>query len=357
MLAFHRVYEGEIGKKDLALYVSDGGAAKHLKGAAIAKWVKALPLQSTLLSTSAHIDALALLFIESGHTIRSAHWHGTGIAKNLPADAIVEQFAALPADTTFMLRADPDIYQLKALVATRRWILDVRKAGTLRLKGAMRARGLGKDDPLPSDLAAMAEEMEVIRRGRKAEGDQEAQKGVETECDKDIARLALQIPACRIFMEVADLSGGVQSAALVVACVGDIRRFSRVSSLWHYAGMHVTDGHAPKREAGRSMDWNPKLREGLFNLGVSIIKNRDNRWRAIYDAFRDHALIHHEAKCGCAYPDGHTGAQARRRILKEILKDFWIRCQDELNSESIGGGQSVYDPQLIPAASVLASAA
>lgn len=57
-------------------------------------------------------------------------------------------------------------------------------------------------------------------------------------------------------------------------------------SLWHYAGLHVVDGHAARRQKGRQSDWSPALRTlciGPKGLADQIVLHRPEPYRARYD--------------------------------------------------------------------------
>ena len=120
------------------------------------------------------------------------------------------------------------------------------------------------------------------------------------------------------------------TAASIVAYAGDVDRFETVASFWHYFGQHVIDGHAPKRKAGSPVTWSPKGRTAVYLMGDSIIKNRNNKWRAFYDEALATEKETHEVKHpGCKTPLGHCGARARRRMVKEILKQFFLAVKGE----------------------------
>lgn len=63
----------------------------------------------------------------------------------------------------------------------------------------------------------------------------------------------------------------------------DINKFKQVSSLWHYCGMHVNNGIAPKRSKGNKIDWNPQLRMICYKISDSFVKQRTPKYRNIYD--------------------------------------------------------------------------
>ena len=57
-------------------------------------------------------------------------------------------------------------------------------------------------------------------------------------------------------------------------------------SLWHYLGLHVVDGHSPRKSKGQKADWNPIGRTICLQpggLAEQIVRLRVPRYREIYD--------------------------------------------------------------------------
>ncbi len=133
----------------------------------------------------------------------------------------------------------------------------------------------------------------------------------------------------------------------------DINKFERVSSLWHYCGMHVNNGVAPKRTKGNKIDWNPQLRMICYKISDSFIKKRTPKYREIYDKEKEKQLIllnetidilkpisvlsKSKRKSGdqniietqrdfVSAPKSklHVENRARRKAVKEFLKDFYL---------------------------------
>lgn len=316
MLAIHKTYEGELGEKKEVLFVSDGKATKKIKGAATAKYIGTLkPGIEIVLTSSNPKDNLVGSLQLRGVITKRAHWHSTGIPKNLPPEEIAKQFALLPAEQLSNIVVNQHLLELSDHVTVRRAILELRKASMLRFKAEMRARGLTKeDDPVPPELQCLVDA--ILEQKRISE----------TPVDKLLISVASKIPDCSLFNTIADITTGMFTSAYVVSEIGDCTRFPTVASIWHYAGYHVVDGKAPKRARGKNIDWNPKLRTALWSMSDSIIKNRQNRWRDEYDKFKAQYAPKHAERCKCTTGDGHIGAYARRRVVKEILKEFWIAC-------------------------------
>src|SRR5208282_1466734 len=225
MLAIHRAYEGEVGSKKDVLYVSTGGPAKKVKGAALAEFVSKIKKGTVVVTTCSNPkDSMLLDLLERGAKIKRAHWHSTGIEKGLPPAVIAERFANLNADLLADVVVVPKIIQLGHMVDARQALIEHRKADTLRVLALARAAGVQDGEDLPKDLQLVADEISGDKRS------------VETPLDKAIAKLAEQIPECRAFNEAAGLGDGWNTAALVVSEAVDMTRFPKVSSFWHYCG-------------------------------------------------------------------------------------------------------------------------
>lgn len=315
MLALHRGWEDH----RRLWFVADKDKVKKLTEAAAAKWTEKLKKGSVLRVTQAHSTDVVLLDLANrGVKIRYAHWHSTGVEKNLPSDQVALRFAALPDELFKEFTPRPDLANLRFNVDIRRAILDMRKADELRLLALMRNQGFGPEDKLPPALQDYRDAIDKMR----AEAERPQQR--------DVEKIAAEVEECKIFNDVAGIADGYMTAGEVVSRLGDISRFPTVSSLWHYCGFHVVDGKSAKRKRGEAGSWNPRVRTALWNLGNSIIKNRENPWRASYERFRDEELAAHDVKCpNCKTKDGHCGARARRRVVKEILKEFYARTSGQ----------------------------
>lgn len=119
---------------------------------------------------------------------------------------------------------------------------------------------------------------------------------------------------------------------------GYCEKAKHCSSLWKYAGLHVVDGHSPKKEKGQDLDWNPKLRTLMYRIGDSFIKQRTPGYRDIYD--REKAI---QLKLGgynreknkmtnTEEPKApksllHADLRARRKMVKMFLSHYYEHCR------------------------------
>jgi hypothetical protein len=96
----------------------------------------------------------------------------------------------------------------------------------------------------------------------------------------------------------------------------DPRRFESVSKLWHYCGLHVVDGKAPRRAAGQKVDWNPFARTMAWRMSDSFRKVG-----GFYKMFYEMKL----SECTQKHPDWtkkHCIAHAMRVTVKLFLSHY-----------------------------------
>ena len=99
------------------------------------------------------------------------------------------------------------------------------------------------------------------------------------------------------------------------------------SSLWKFAGLHVVDGHSPRKAKGEALDWNPKLRVLMFRIGDCFVKQRTPIYREIYDKEKEKQIKLMEKKTENA-PKRllHADLRARRKMIKAFLQHYWLHC-------------------------------
>lgn len=123
------------------------------------------------------------------------------------------------------------------------------------------------------------------------------------------------------------------------------------SSFWKYAGLHVVEGKAVKREKGVKLGFSIKLRSLMWKIGKSFIKARTPFYRELYDEAKDKE----NEKLGNPIADAencpmyqqcvlrlrgkaqrlnrevktlpckqHIDYRAMRKMIKRFLADLWI---------------------------------
>jgi len=178
----------------------------------------------------------------------------------------------------------------------------------------------------------------------------ETQKTLEAQergIERQLARLAKQ----HIMADWVEACPGLGYGgfARIVGVTGDFMLFPNVAKVWAYMGMHVINGHAPKREKGVKGNWSPQGRVVAHQIGDSIVKLGRGRYREMYDSKKAEYLARprlgdsgcpmmgqvHKDKTGkvlaCVKPgengnetSAHLHNAAMRVAVKELLKDMWV---------------------------------
>lgn len=145
---------------------------------------------------------------------------------------------------------------------------------------------------------------------------------------------------------------GLPGFARLLGVTGNIDRFPTVSKLWKYLGLHVVDGHAPKREKG--VPWThtgctfahlrtckpdcvtdhhpncsphgvgtayaPQGRVICHQIGEAIVKvGGDGPYRRAYDEKK----VYYEAERP-EWTQARRHNAAMRYAVKELVKNLWI---------------------------------
>lgn len=290
-------------------FLSDGVEVQKLGETAWAKQFKKFKTGTTVISTSANpSDAVLAALADKGVKVVSAHWHSTGIAKNLSPEELVLKFAQLSDADLKPVTIRPDIISLRDAVNTRETMIEYRKKAQLKLSAI--ARNAGGAEP-PSYVQTATAELESEWTPQQ------------TSIDGDVKKMAKAIPECQVLHKLMGTKDAWISAAAIVARIQDIRRFPRVSSLWHYAGLH---GANVRRRKGTVQDWNSKLKTALYLWASACLRGGDRvpTFRQPFDQYRAEERATHEKKCKCETPDGHSTMRAMRRVEKDLLKNFWV---------------------------------
>lgn len=227
-----------------------------------------------------------------------------------------------------------DLARLHALLghyARQLWDIQAQRIAVGNRVAAMERDGLG-DYAEPA--RAIVKEYETIERS----------------IDRELTKIARQH-----FMAdwiIAQRGIGLPGFARILGVTGPLDRFPTVSKLWKYLGLHVVDGHAPKREKG--VPWThtdcqgghlltckadcttdhhpncvpngigtayaPKGRVVCHQIGEAIVKvGGDGPYRAAYD----HKKAYYEAERE-DWTQARRHNAAMRYAVKELIKNMWI---------------------------------
>jgi transposase len=128
-------------------------------------------------------------------------------------------------------------------------------------------------------------------------------------------------PVVRFLMGIPGIKH--ELAAQFMAEVISLERFSSLRSLYHYAGYHVVDGHAPTLRdmaQGRTR-WNQNLRAIVYKMVMSILKahaRTPNKYGELYYAARRRYEERGDYKNRL-----HLHLRAARIVAKQLLRDVW----------------------------------
>jgi len=329
VLALHRNFEKDAKGDPIFVIAEDGTEVKHLSGVKIAKFINGLNETVTLRITSqAYFVPILQQMQERGVHLQYCHWHKAGLAKGLSAEDIAAGYLALDASLFLPIKVNPKICDLRDFIAARSSLVDLRRSAQLKLHALARSRGFAKADADDTPDWLQAAFAEVVAEGNAKEHPLE----------RRISNLAKTIPECILLNQVLGISDNNWiTSATVIAYLGDLSRFTQVQSLRHYCGYHVAEGKAPKREKGKNITWNPKVRTALWSWSDSMIKHAGgisektgkakafSIWRPLYDEYLAVEKAQHLQVCpNCKTPDGHSGARARRKVVQQVLKKFFL---------------------------------
>ena len=107
---------------------------------------------------------------------------------------------------------------------------------------------------------------------------------IEKSIVKHIKPILREFPIYTEWLKYVKGVGDILSAGLI-AGIKTPARFSNISKLWKYCGLHVVDGEAPSRRKGAKVDWNPFMKTLCWKLGESFVKTK-GFYRRAYEQFR-----------------------------------------------------------------------
>jgi hypothetical protein len=141
-------------------------------------------------------------------------------------------------------------------------------------------------------------------------------------------------PVMKFLLSIPGVS--YELTAQFLAEVVSLNRFKGLRSLYHYAGLHVVDGHAPTLRdmaEGRTR-WNQRLRSLMYKMVMNVLKAHAKNPN-IYGAFYYEARENYE-KRGDAKSKKHIHLRAARLVAKKILKDIWAVAHGDRVAASSG---------------------
>lgn len=316
-------------------FIASATGIQTLQGAKAEKFFDKIDSTHTVrVTNSSSLTVLINKLQSQGAQVVTAHWHDMGIKKGLEPEELVTEFLKVDEKIFKPVVLREDITSLRQMIGARYAVLDFRRAAQLKLSAIVRDLGIGDNEALPEWLEASKEDLKAEEKSR------------EKPIEREITKLAKKIPECILLNEILGIKGDSwMTSASVVAYIGDIERFPTVSALWAYSGNGVVEGKAPKRTKGQTQNWNAKLRTTLWSWCDSMLKVKNPTWRPVYEKYAEEEMTVHLSKCSAcsALPENankqkekktlvvqsHSRARARRRVVKDVLKKFYLRMKKE----------------------------
>jgi hypothetical protein len=139
--------------------------------------------------------------------------------------------------------------------------------------------------------------------------------------EKRLIQLAKQLP---VWPWTETLRGlGALGLAQIIGETGDLSGYATPAKVWKRMGVGLVNGERQRKHVDQELallhGYNPKRRSVLWNVGCSLIKQNDGKYRQLYDECK--------AKQTELHPDLtklHLHRRAQRRMEKQLLKDLWV---------------------------------
>jgi len=177
----------------------------------------------------------------------------------------------------------------------------------------------------------------------------EVLRKLEKEIRETIKKEIQDIPIVKNYLRNIKGIGAILAGALISFL--DVRKAEHASSFWKYMGLHVKDGKAVKREKGKKLDFNAKLRTFYWKIGKSFIKAKTPFYIDIYYKAKEqeNKKLNNPLKNpkNCPFYNEcieklklkanrtgkepknppcklHIDLRAMRKMVKRFLADFWV---------------------------------
>lgn len=184
---------------------------------------------------------------------------------------------------------------------------------------------------IQSDLRLQRLIREEIVLKEDAERIFEKARKLEEDTEKEYATIVWrEIKDCPVVVEwLGKVRGiGPRLAGLLVALIGDIQRFPTTSKLWAYAGLHVIDGRAAKREKGKKANWSDELKTTCWKIGKSFVKC-GGPYRELYDTYKQYLIVREVKNGNIIWSTDDKGKKKIAHAKKELMADPDLKCPEK----------------------------
>jgi len=132
------------------------------------------------------------------------------------------------------------------------------------------------------------------------------------------------------------------NAGTCLAPVGPIRRGTGVQSLWHFCGVHVVGGRAPRLRKGVKADWDPIARTCLLmpgGIAEQIVRLRVPVYRQKYEEKKALLASLRGAEC-------RLEPERKDDPPQDISGAAWSNETEAFNGSATGGAEDLGEPDL-----------
>lgn len=316
-LTLHKTFRSKEGNREIVYYLYDGKTVDILNDIDILHFTEEFQGGEIRVTAVSSLDLFLKDLADRGATIKYAHWHTLGLEKGLSPEKLVKAYHNAPASAFRNFVYDTELALLRRIVYERDAILEFYNNGLRKIRQAGRNQGVLEIDE-DQEFQDTVEALDSVYSLFKTEGENKKLVSFDTR----IKQLASKNSLCKLFNSIAGIGDSWVSAATIVSIAQGVERFPRVSDFFSYFGMG--DAKLQRRKKGQPSNWSAKGRTTCFKLGESLIKNKNNPWRKYFEQAKAEYSLKHKRECGCKAEKGHPHAQARRKMVKEILKRFYL---------------------------------
>lgn len=138
-------------------------------------------------------------------------------------------------------------------------------------------------------------------------------------------------------LEQFNLAQKTANGGYLIPVKRGIEAFDTCSKYWAWWGLHVVNGASPKRQKGKNINWNPKMRTLSWKIGKQFVMQGQG-YRQIYDKDKDRltaqrmpiGACHKYEECKAKLKKrkepackGHIDAMAKRKAVKLFVSHLY----------------------------------
>lgn len=205
--------------------------------------------------------------------------------------------------------------------------MEEKERKAVRAEAESLIAALDKGDPVDAKWADLARQVSsVVQSTRIARnGFDHFLSGIE----KEMIRLAKQLPAAKWIEDADRRSFGILSLATVIGETGDLSLYANPAKVWKRLGLAPFQGKMPstwrKGKEGKlsaeqwmEIGYSPRRRSIMFVVGENIVKQNKGSYRQRYDEAKAAAHANHPD-----WSDGRCHWHGMLLATKRLIRDLW----------------------------------